>query len=69
MHANEEGMRDVLDCGVLLAPGHESTMGAWIAGHQARLTRVRLHPVSLAPPALAEAPPDSRPAGVVATAL
>ncbi|WP_313065608.1 helix-turn-helix domain-containing protein [Achromobacter animicus] len=52
-------MRDVLDCGVLLAPGHESTMGAWIAGHQAKVTRVRLHPVSLAPPALAEAPPDS----------
>lgn len=52
-------MRDVLDCGVLLAPGHESTMGAWIAGHQAKVTRVRLHPVSLVPPALAEAPPDS----------
>lgn len=52
-------MRDVLDCGALLAPGHESTMGAWIAGHQAKVTRVRLHPVSLAPSALAEAPPDS----------
>lgn len=52
-------MRDVLDCGVLLAPGHESTMGAWIAGYQAKVTRVRLHPVSLPPPGLAEAPPDS----------
>lgn len=52
-------MRDVLDCGVLLAPGHESTMGAWIAGHQAKVTRVRLHPVSLAPQALGPAPPDS----------
>ena len=52
-------MRDVLDCGVLLAPGHETTMGAWIASHQARLMRVRLHPVSLAPQALDAAPPDS----------
>ncbi|MFJ3462725.1 helix-turn-helix domain-containing protein [Achromobacter spanius] len=52
-------MRDVLDCGVLLAPGHETTMGAWIAGHQARLTRVRLHPVSLAQQGLDAAPPDS----------
>lgn len=50
-------MRDVLDCGVLLAPGHETTMGAWVAGHQARMTRVRLHLVSLAPQA--GAPPDS----------
>ncbi|AVJ30830.1 hypothetical protein CLM73_02150 [Achromobacter spanius] len=49
----------MLDCGVLLAPGHETTMGAWIAGHQARLTRVRLHPVSLAPQGLDAAPPDS----------
>lgn len=40
-------MRDVLDCGVLLAPGHESTMSEWVASHQPRLTRVRLHPVSL----------------------
>lgn len=42
-------MRDVLDCGVLLAPGHERPMAAWIADHQARLARVRLHPVPLAP--------------------
>ena len=42
-------MRDVLDCGVLLAPGHEAAMAAWIADHQARLARVRLHPVPLAP--------------------
>ena len=42
-------MRDVLDCGVLLAPGHESAMNAWVSVHQARLARVRLHPVSLAP--------------------
>ena len=52
-------MRDVLDCGVLLAPGHETTMGAWIAGHQAKVTRVRLHPVSLAAHALDVAPPDA----------
>ena len=44
-------MRDVLDCGVLLAPGHETTMGAWVASHQARVTRVRLHSVALAPQA------------------
>lgn len=43
-------MRDVLDCGVLMAPDHETTMGAWVAGHQGRVTRVRLHAVSLAPP-------------------
>jgi len=61
-------MRDVLDCGVLLAPGHESTMGAWIAGHQAKVTRVRLHPVSLAPSALAEAPPGSLAPPELATA-
>ena len=47
-------MRDVLDCGVLLAPGHEKTMGAWVTGHQAVLTRVRLHPVPLP-----SAPPDA----------
>lgn len=41
-------MRDVLDCGVLLAPGHESTMNEWIANHQGKLTRLRLHAVSLA---------------------
>ncbi|WP_373981052.1 hypothetical protein LN047_02005 [Achromobacter sp. JD417] len=43
-------MRDVLDCGVLMAPDHETTMGAWVEGHQGRVTRVRLHAVSLAPP-------------------
>jgi len=38
----------MLDCGVLLAPGHESAMGAWVSDHQPRLARVRLHPVPLA---------------------
>ncbi|MFD4838084.1 helix-turn-helix domain-containing protein [Achromobacter sp. NPDC058515] len=42
-------MRDVLDCGVLLAHGHERAMDDWVAAQQARLTRVRLHPVPLAP--------------------
>lgn len=41
-------MRDVLDCGVLLAPGHESAMNEWIANQQGKLTRLRLHAVSLA---------------------
>lgn len=59
-------MRDVLDCGVLLAPGHEKTMGAWVTGHQAVLTRVRLHPVPLpsVPPRSVSprtAPPDTVP--------
>ena len=40
-------MREVLDCGVLLAPGHERAMDDWVTGLQARLTRVRLHPVPL----------------------
>ncbi|EHK63548.1 helix-turn-helix domain-containing protein [Achromobacter arsenitoxydans] len=39
----------MLDCGVLLAPGHERSMAAWIDSHQARLARVRLHPVPFAP--------------------
>ncbi|MNK46710.1 Bacterial regulatory protein, Fis family [compost metagenome] len=42
-------MRELLDCGVLLAPGHERAMDDWVDGHQARLTRVRLHPVLLGP--------------------
>lgn len=55
----------MLDCGVLLAPGHEGAMDNWVRGQQARLTRVRLHPVSLAPlpraggPDAAPPPPDA----------
>lgn len=41
-------MREVLDCGVLLAPGHEGAMRDWVARHQAQLTRIRLHLVPLA---------------------
>lgn len=41
-------MREVLDCGVLLAPGHEGAMRDWVARTQARLTRIRLHLVPLA---------------------
>lgn len=40
-------MREVLDCGVLLAPGHEGAMRDWVARHQARMARVRLHLVPL----------------------
>lgn len=36
-----------MDCGVLLAPGHESAMGDWVARDQPRLARVRLHLVPL----------------------
>lgn len=43
-------MREVLDCGVLLAPGHEGAMQDWVARHQARMTRVRLHLVPLEGP-------------------
>ncbi|MDH3062063.1 helix-turn-helix domain-containing protein [Achromobacter insolitus] len=42
-------MREVLDCGVLLAPGHEGAMRDLVARHPARQTRVRLHLVSLSP--------------------
>ncbi len=63
-------MRDVLDCGVLLAPGHEAAMRGWVERHSVRATRLRLHPVSLTalryapvaahphPPALAVAVPE-----------
>ncbi|MDR6603604.1 hypothetical protein J2732_004622 [Achromobacter deleyi] len=40
-------MREVLDCGVLLAPGHEGAMRDWVARHHARMARVRLHLVPL----------------------
>ncbi|MGY6268275.1 helix-turn-helix domain-containing protein [Achromobacter denitrificans] len=41
-------MREVLDCGVLLAPGHEAAMQDWVGRHPSRLTRLRLHLVPLA---------------------
>lgn len=47
-------MREVMDCGVLLAPGHEDAMREWVARDQPRLPRVRLHLVPLpaaSPPA------------------
>ncbi|WP_258957329.1 hypothetical protein [Achromobacter ruhlandii] len=40
-------MRETMDCGVLLAPGHEAAMGDWVARAQPRLARVRLHLVPL----------------------
>ncbi|MDX3879769.1 hypothetical protein [Achromobacter denitrificans] len=49
-------MRDVLDCGVLLAPGHEAAMSGWVDRHPVRVTRLRLHLVPLDPPRLAAAP-------------
>ncbi|WP_342067780.1 hypothetical protein [Achromobacter kerstersii] len=57
-------MRKVLDCGVLLAPGHEDDMREWVALHRGGLPRIRLHLVPLAPLAAAAqdapapAPPD-----------
>jgi hypothetical protein len=41
-------VREVLDCGVLLAPGHEAAMRDWVARYRAGLPRVRLHLVPLA---------------------
>ncbi|CAB3901168.1 hypothetical protein [Achromobacter deleyi] len=46
-------MRDTTDCGVLLTPGHEAAMRAWVARDQARLARVRLHLVPLRSAAVA----------------
>lgn len=43
-------MRDTMDCGVLLTPGHEIAMGHWVARDQPRLARVRLHLVPLRTP-------------------
>ncbi|WP_251862842.1 helix-turn-helix domain-containing protein [Achromobacter sp. Marseille-Q4962] len=40
-------MREMLDCGVLLAPAHVGAMRAWMAGRQPLLPRVRLHAVDL----------------------
>ncbi|MDT4828389.1 helix-turn-helix domain-containing protein [Achromobacter agilis] len=40
-------MRDVLDCGVLLAPGHEAAMRDWVERYPVRAARLRLHLVSL----------------------
>lgn len=40
-------MREVLDCGVLLAPGHEAAMRDWVTRCQGGLPRVRLHLVPL----------------------
>lgn len=40
-------MRNVLDCGVLLAPGHESAMRDWVARYRGGLARIRLHLVPL----------------------
>ncbi|WP_438800880.1 helix-turn-helix domain-containing protein [Achromobacter pestifer] len=39
----------MLDCGVLLAPGHDGAMRDLVAQHSARLMRARLHLVSLSP--------------------
>ena len=53
-------MREVLDCGVLLAPGHEGAMRDLVAQHPARQMRVRLHLVSLSPVRYAAAGAASR---------
>jgi len=42
-------VREILDCGVLLAPGHDGAMRDLVAQHSARLMRARLHLVSLSP--------------------
>ncbi|MFP3746730.1 hypothetical protein SB816_26965 [Achromobacter sp. SIMBA_011] len=51
-------MREAMDCGVLLAPGHEITMGHWVARDQPRLARVRLHLVPLRTSGGASGGPD-----------
>lgn len=43
-------MRNVLDCGVLLTPGHDAAMRDWVARNRGRLARIRLHLVPLASP-------------------
>jgi hypothetical protein len=53
-------VRKVLDCGVLLAPGHEDDMREWVALHRGELPRIRLHVVPLA--CVAAAAPDTPPA-------
>ena len=37
-------MREMLDCGVLLPPGHDAAMRGWIERHQPQVARVRFHP-------------------------
>lgn len=41
-------MREMLDCGVLLPPGHDAAMRDWIERHQPQVARVRFHPLLLA---------------------
>ncbi|WP_447917463.1 helix-turn-helix domain-containing protein [Achromobacter aegrifaciens] len=57
-------MREVLDCGILLAPGHEGAMRDLVARHPARQTRVRLHLVPLSPMRYAAAGETSQAAAV-----
>ncbi|KOQ28503.1 MULTISPECIES: hypothetical protein [Achromobacter] len=52
-------MRETMDCGVLLAPGHETAMGDWVARDQPRLARVRLHLVHLRLPGSGPGGPDT----------
>ncbi|WP_046806628.1 MULTISPECIES: helix-turn-helix domain-containing protein [Achromobacter] len=62
-------MRQVLDCGVLLAPGHEAAMRDWVARHQSGLPRIRLHLVPMdATPAAARTNATQTAAGCI-TAL
>jgi len=61
-------VREVLDCGVLLAPGHEGAMRDLVAQHSARQMRVRLHLVSLSPVRYAAAGAASRDATAAAAA-
>ncbi|WYX11191.1 hypothetical protein WJ978_09620 [Achromobacter xylosoxidans] len=51
-------MRETMDCGVLLAPGHETAMGDWVARDQPRLARVR-HLVHLRLPGSGPGGPDT----------
>lgn len=60
-------MREILDCGVLLAPGHDGAMRDLVAQHPARQMRVRLHLVSLSPVRFAAAGVAARDAAVAQT--
>lgn len=52
-------MRETMDCGVLLTPGHEIAMSHWAARDQPRLARVRLHLVPLRTPGGGADGPDT----------
>lgn len=51
-------MRNIMDCGVLLTPGHEANMQNWVIRDQPQLARIRLHPIPLRMPGSGSGGPD-----------